>query len=90
VTVTVQDIFWARPKSIKLFNNFSIVLIMDTTYKANKYIMSLFEIVGDTSIDMTYSIVFAFMMFEKEDNLTWVLQIFFHLLNSKENMPKII
>lgn len=90
VTITVQEIFWARSKSIKLFNNFSIILIMNSTYKANMYIMPLFEIVGNTSTDMIYSIAFAFMMFEKEDNFTWVLQKFFNLLNSKEYMSKII
>jgi len=32
---TVQDIFWTHPTSVKLFNNFSTVLIMDSTYKTN-------------------------------------------------------
>lgn len=37
----VQDIFWSHPDSIKLFNTFSIVLVIHSTYKTNKYILSL-------------------------------------------------
>jgi len=36
---TVQDIFWTHPTSVKLFNNFVTVLIMDSTYKTNLYRM---------------------------------------------------
>ena len=57
----VQDIFWTHPTSVKLFNNFPTVLIIDSTYKTNLYRMSLFEIVGVTSTYLTYSVGFAFM-----------------------------
>jgi len=70
---TLQDIFWTRPTSVKLFNNFLTVLIMNSTYKTNLYRMPLFEIVGVTSIYLTYSVGFAFMTSEKEHNLTWAL-----------------
>jgi hypothetical protein len=68
------------PRSVKLSNNFPTVLIMDSTYKTNMYRMSLFEIVGVTSTDMTYSVGFAFMTAEKEDNFTCVLQMLLKLL----------
>jgi len=57
---TIQEIFWTHPQSVKLFNNFPTVLIMDSTYKTNLYMMPLFEIVGVTSTDMTYSVGFAY------------------------------
>ncbi|AES88530.2 hypothetical protein MTR_4g057300 [Medicago truncatula] len=53
---TIQDIFWTHPQSVKFFNNFPTVLIIDSTYKTNVNMMSLFEIVGFTSTDMTYSV----------------------------------
>lgn len=31
--VTIRDIVWSRPDSIKLFNIFPTVLIIDSTYK---------------------------------------------------------
>jgi len=45
----VSDVFWAHPNSIKLFNMFSTVLVLDSTYKTNKYRLLLLEFVGNTS-----------------------------------------
>ncbi|AET05296.1 hypothetical protein MTR_8g103800 [Medicago truncatula] len=57
----IEDIFWAHPKSVKLFNNFPTVLVMDSTYKTNMYKMPMFEVVGVTSTDLTYSVGFGFV-----------------------------
>jgi len=43
-----MQIFFAHLESVKMFNTFSIVLVMDSTYKTNQYKMSLVEIVGLT------------------------------------------
>ncbi|XP_058763853.1 uncharacterized protein LOC131637287 [Vicia villosa] len=59
--VTVRDISWTHPDSIKLFNTFSTVLLLDYTYKTNKYRLSLFEMVGVTSTEKTYAVGFAFL-----------------------------
>src|SRR4051812_45820762 len=32
------DTFWTNPESIKLFNTFLIILVIDSTYKAKKHI----------------------------------------------------
>jgi hypothetical protein len=48
----VHDIFFAHPKSVCLFNTFPTVLLMDSTYKTNKYGMPLFENVGETSFEI--------------------------------------
>jgi hypothetical protein len=86
----VHDIFFAHPKSVCLFNTFPTVLLMDSTYKTNKYGMPLFEIVGETSCEETYSVGFAFMSSEKEENFTWMLQQCMALLRSKEVKLKIV
>jgi hypothetical protein len=70
----VRDAFFAHPKSVSLFNSFPTVLVMDSTYKTNKYKMPLFEIVGFTSNEKTFNVGFAWLTNEKEDNFTWVLQ----------------
>ena len=44
------------------------MLIIDSTYKTNKYKLPLLEIVGVTSTEKTYSVGFAFLECEKEDN----------------------
>jgi hypothetical protein len=64
-STTIEDIFWAHPTSVKLFNNFPTVLVMDSTYKTNMYKMPMFEIVGVTSTDLTYSVGFGFVTHEK-------------------------
>jgi len=63
---------------------------MDSAYKINLYRMPLFEIVGVTSAYLTYSVGFAFMTSEKEDNFTWDLQMLFKLLEPNSGMPKVV
>jgi len=66
----VSDILWAHPNDIKLFNTFSTVPVLDSTYKANKYRLSLVEFVGVTSTEYMFSIAFVYMMSKKENNVT--------------------
>ncbi|XP_058776182.1 uncharacterized protein LOC131650494 [Vicia villosa] len=67
----VRDIFWAHPESVKLLNMFPIVLIMDCTYKTNKYRQQLFEIVGMTSTKSTFAVAFAYMESEQTETFCW-------------------
>lgn len=48
------------------------------------------EIVGVTSTNMTFSFGFAFLEFEKEDNITWALKMCITMLKDQENMPHVI
>ncbi|XP_058757277.1 uncharacterized protein LOC131630516 [Vicia villosa] len=73
-----------------LFNTLSTLLILDSTYKTNKYRLPLFELVGVTSTDKTYAVGFAFLKCEKEDNFTWELEVCRSLLKEKVDMPKAI
>jgi hypothetical protein len=86
----IQDIFFAHPKSVDLFNTFPDVLLMDSTYKINCYNMPLFEMVGVTSTDKTFNVAFAFISNEKEDNYTWALQECQKLSISKKVGPKVV
>ncbi|KAL6513162.1 hypothetical protein OROGR_020648 [Orobanche gracilis] len=70
----VKDIFWAHPTAVKLLNKFSIVLILDTTYKTNRYRMPLLEIVGQTSTEKNFTVAFCYMECEKHSNYLWALQ----------------
>ncbi|GAU21453.1 hypothetical protein TSUD_32840 [Trifolium subterraneum] len=87
---TIQDFFWAHQESVKLFNTFPTVLMMDSTYKTNKYKMPLFEIVGVTSTEDSFDVDFAFIANEKEDNFIWALETCKSLLKSKDTFPKVI
>jgi hypothetical protein len=52
-TETLSDISWAHPNSMKLFNTFATVLIMDSTYKTNQYRIPLLEFFGANSTGKT-------------------------------------
>ncbi|XP_058763594.1 protein FAR1-RELATED SEQUENCE 5-like [Vicia villosa] len=73
--VTVRDIFWTHQDSIKFFNTFSTVLLLDSIYKTNKYRLPLFEMVGVTSTEKNFAVGFSFLKCEKEDNFRWALEV---------------
>jgi len=56
-----------------LSKNFE-VLVMDCTYKTNKYKMPLLTIVGQTSIGTTFHVGFAFLESERPEDYAWVLK----------------
>ncbi|KAK9088822.1 hypothetical protein Scep_027904 [Stephania cephalantha] len=74
VTNVVTDLFWSHPDSIKLLRCFSSVILMDCTYKTNRYRMPLLEIVGITSTHLTFSVGFAFISSESHANYVWALE----------------
>jgi len=86
----VSDVFWAHPNSIKLFNTFSMVLVLDSTYKTNKYRLPLIEFIGNTSTMKTFYISFAYMMSERQDNVNWALERCHELLHPKDLYPKVV
>lgn len=72
-TDRVKDIFMAHPFSLEILRAFPKVLIMDCTYKTNRFRCPLLEIVGVTSTNLTFSVAFVYLEAEREDNYTWAL-----------------
>ncbi|PNX94134.1 protein FAR1-related sequence 5-like [Trifolium pratense] len=89
-TEIMSDIFWAHPDSVKIFNTFPTVIIMDSTYKTNKYRLPLFEIFGLTSTGRIYPVGLAFLIKEKEDNFVWALQSVRMMLRCEDDMKVIV
>ena len=85
-TDTIKDILWAHPASIELLHVFRHILIMNCTYKTNRYQLPLMEIVGVTSTEMTFSVVFAYLETEREDDFSWCLDSL-RLLMHRWHMP---
>ena len=85
----VKDIFWAHPDAIKLLNLFHIVLVLDSTYKTNKYRLPLLEIVGVTPTDLTFSVAFAYLESERTDDFIWALQKLRGLI-LRDALPEVI
>jgi hypothetical protein len=89
-TDTLNDILWAHPDSVKLFNTFPTVLIMDSTYKLNKYRIPLLEVVGLTSTGKMYAITFGFLPSEKKDNFVWALRVISNFLRCQDDLKVIV
>ena len=68
------DVVFSHPKSYDMVNAYPQVLIIDCTYSTNRYNMPLLEAVGATSTNKTFTIAYAFMAAEREDNFRYVLQ----------------
>ncbi|XP_028126176.1 protein FAR-RED ELONGATED HYPOCOTYL 3-like [Camellia sinensis] len=88
-TEIVIDLFFAHPTSLNLLHAFPKVFLMDCTYKTNRYRFPLLEIVGVTSIDMTFSVAFAYLQYEKEDNYTWALGLLRSVMD-ENTFPSVI
>ncbi|KAI5681921.1 hypothetical protein M9H77_03149 [Catharanthus roseus] len=61
----LNDIVVAHPTSIEMLRTWPYVLIMDTTYKTNKYNMPLLEVVGMTPTSKNFTVASAFMRNEQ-------------------------
>ena len=74
-TDTITDLFFTHPTGLDLLCAFPQVLIMDCTYKTNRYQMPLLEIVWVTSTENTFSIYIIHIQNEREDCYSWALGI---------------
>ncbi|KAI5676693.1 hypothetical protein M9H77_07643 [Catharanthus roseus] len=63
----LSDIVVAHPTSIAMIRTWPYVLIMDTTYKTNKYKMLLLEFVGMTLTGKNFTVATTFMV--------WISQV---------------
>ncbi|KAI5681981.1 hypothetical protein M9H77_03209 [Catharanthus roseus] len=75
----LSDIVVAHPTSIAIIRTWPYILIMDTTYKTNKYNMPLLEAVGMTPTEKNFTVATVFMCNEQAMTYTWVLQQIKHL-----------
>ncbi|KAH1247661.1 Protein FAR1-RELATED SEQUENCE 5 [Glycine max] len=72
--VVVHDLFWCHPDAVKLCNACHLVFFfIDSTYKTNRYKISLLDFVGVTPTTMTFSAGFAYLEAERVNNIVWGL-----------------
>nr|GEU53484.1 hypothetical protein [Tanacetum cinerariifolium] len=69
VTNELKALFFVHPTSFKIWRAFPHVLMIDATYKTNKYNMPFIEIVGVTSTGKTFCIAFAFIITRRFSNV---------------------
>ncbi|KJZ70430.1 hypothetical protein HIM_10168 [Hirsutella minnesotensis 3608] len=69
----VTAVLFAHPESLAYLKSYPELLILDCTYKTNKYKMPLLDMVGDDSCGRTFCIAFAFLSNEAEEDYFWAL-----------------
>ncbi|MBW0482679.1 hypothetical protein O181_022394 [Austropuccinia psidii MF-1] len=84
----ITSLFFTHPLSIKLLHGFPHVILMDCTYKTNKYKIPLIHIVGFSSTNKTFYGAFCFMKNETETSYTWALNQYIEkILNNTNIFP---
>ncbi|TVY66378.1 PKS-NRPS hybrid synthetase [Fusarium oxysporum f. sp. cubense] len=69
----VTAVLFAHPKSLEYLKSYPEVLILDCTYKTNKYNMPLLNAIGVDACQRSFCIAFAFLSGEEEADYQWVL-----------------
>ena len=73
-TYEVKRMFFVDKDVAKILSQNSEILILDCTYKTNRYKMPLMTIAGQTALGTTFLIGFAFLSGEKQSSFEWALE----------------
>lgn len=65
---------FGHKKSIDLYQRHPSVLVVDATYKTNRYSMPLVEIIGIDCSNRSFAVCFIFIESEAIDDYTWALK----------------
>ena len=69
----LDRLFMVHPRSVELFKAHPDVLLMDCTYKTNRYHLPLLNVAGVTSLGHTFHVAFAFIRQERVEDYFWAL-----------------
>ena len=75
-TGQINLLAFSAPKSLQLLAAYPHTLILDCTYKTNRYKMPLLHFVGFTATKRSFSAGFCFMSQENEESYSWALKAF--------------
>ena len=70
----LSHLFFSHTESLQLLALNPEVLIMDCTYKTNRFNMPLLNIIGITSLGTNFWVAFCFLRNEKEGDFRWVMR----------------
>lgn len=88
-TNVLNDLFFANKRAVGMLRLFHFVLIMDCTYKTNRYRMPLLQIIGCVPTGKNFAIGFAFLNGESKESFEWALECVKTLFDP-DKMPKVI
>src|SRR3982074_3044975 len=71
VTNQLECLFFAHPDAIALYKQHPEVLLLDCTYKTNRFCMPLLNFCGVTRNKKTIQAALSFLSGEKEEDYEW-------------------
>jgi hypothetical protein len=83
----VQNLFFAHQKQIELLLANPDILLMDCTYRTNKYRLPLLHILGCTNLQTFFSAGFCFLSNETQADYHWAIANF--LLKTGTSLPRV-
>ena len=75
-------IFFSHPESIELWKNCPDILLIDATYKTNRFHQPLVNVCGALGNNMTPQLCLGFVSEEKEADYNWILRCISKLLRT--------
>ncbi len=70
----VTQLFFASHQALHLYMRYPEVLILDCTYKSNRFGLPLLIMVGITGVILSFPVSCAFIQSEGKDDFHWVLE----------------
>jgi hypothetical protein len=83
----IQSLFFAHKKQIQQLRANPDILMIDCTYKTNRFRLPLMHIVGYSNLDSWFSAGFCFIANEKEEDYLWAVATY--LRKTKARTPKV-
>ena len=80
----IKGLFFCHALSINLLKTYHYILLLDCTYKTNKYKMPLLHIAGITGANKTFSLAFCFIAQETKPFYNWALECLLTIFNSNQ------
>jgi hypothetical protein len=86
----VTAVFFAHLDSLIYLRAYPEVLLLDCTYKTNKYGMPLLDMIGVDATERSFCIAFVFLSGETEEDYIWALEQLKTLYEQCGGIPSII
>lgn len=85
-TDAITHLFFVKPSAMLFLRQFWKILVMDCTYKTNKYKLPLFVICGVTNLHTSFYLGYCFMIHEEKEDYIWALNALLDML-LEQNIP---
>ncbi|CAN1183106.1 Protein FAR1-RELATED SEQUENCE 5 [Linum perenne] len=88
-STSVTHVFMDHPEAVKLYRAYPYVVLLDSTYKTNRYGYPLVELIGIIPVRKSFTIAYVIMKYESIDSYKWVLEKL-KMLVEEDSVPNVI